>query len=140
MTRDDVFALLRRRKEAIARREAEAMGELYADAATLESPLSGVSVGREAVVASTWAFLEAFPDSQIAENEPVIDGDRVSILAEVSGTHQGTFMGLDATGRAFRFPCVFLLRVADGYILSERRLYDFTGLLIQLGVLKAKPA
>jgi hypothetical protein len=29
---------------------------------------------------------------------------------------------------------------ADGLIAHERRIYDFTGLLLQIGVLRAKPA
>ncbi|MGH9146149.1 MAG: hypothetical protein ACRD1Q_05525 [Vicinamibacterales bacterium] len=28
----------------------------------------------------------------------------------------------------------------DGQIVHERRIYDFTGILIQVGLLKAKPA
>jgi len=35
---------------------------------------------------------------------------------------------------------VFLVDIKDGKIQHERRVYDFTGLMIQLGVLKAKPA
>jgi hypothetical protein len=35
---------------------------------------------------------------------------------------------------------VFLFVIKDGKIHHERRVYDFTGLMIQLGVLKAKPA
>jgi hypothetical protein len=35
---------------------------------------------------------------------------------------------------------VFLYTVKDGQILHERRIYDFTGMLVQIGVLKAKPA
>jgi hypothetical protein len=31
-------------------------------------------------------------------------------------------------------------QVADGLIVHERRIYDFTGMLVQIGVLKAKPA
>ena len=52
----------------------------------------------------------------------------------------GGFMGLPPTGKRFTLPIVFLLVVRDGRIQYERRIYDFTGLLIQLGVLKAKPA
>jgi hypothetical protein len=37
-------------------------------------------------------------------------------------------------------PMVFFFIVKDGKIQQERRVYDFTGLMIQLGVLKAKPA
>jgi hypothetical protein len=28
----------------------------------------------------------------------------------------------------------------DGFIARERRIYDFTGLLVQVGAIKAKPA
>jgi len=31
------------------------------------------------------------------------------------------------------------LQLQDGRIIHERRMYDFTGLLVQIGVLRAKP-
>jgi hypothetical protein len=34
---------------------------------------------------------------------------------------------------------VALYELKDGKIVQERRIYDFTGLLIQIGVLKVKP-
>jgi hypothetical protein len=36
--------------------------------------------------------------------------------------------------------CAFLFFFAKGNIEREVRLHDFTGILVQLGVLKAKPA
>jgi hypothetical protein len=36
-------------------------------------------------------------------------------------------------------PGVFVYELKDGKIVHERRVYDFTGLLIQTGLLKAKP-
>jgi ketosteroid isomerase-like protein len=48
-------------------------------------------------------------------------------------------MGLPPTGKPFRLPAVFLYELRDGRIVRERRIYDFTGLLVQVGVLKAKP-
>jgi len=58
----------------------------------------------------------------------------------VTGTDMGGFMGLPPTGKRFTMPMVFLVDIKDGKIQHERRVYDFTGLMIQLGVLKAKPA
>ena len=49
-------------------------------------------------------------------------------------------MGLPATGRQFKFPVVAVFTLEGGLIVHERRIYDFTGLLTQIGVLKAKPA
>ena len=44
------------------------------------------------------------------------------------------------TGKSFRVPAVFLYDLKDGQIARERRIYDFTGVLMQVGLLKAKPA
>jgi hypothetical protein len=46
---------------------------------------------------------------------------------------------MPATGRRIeRTMAYFTLH--DGLIAQERRVYDFTSMLMQLGVLKAKPA
>ena len=49
-------------------------------------------------------------------------------------------MGLAPTGKPFRIPIVYLFTFDDRFIVHERRIYDFTGMLVQIGVLKAKPA
>ena len=48
-------------------------------------------------------------------------------------------MGLPPTNKPFRLPIVFLCTVKDGLVVHEQRIYDFTGMLVQIGVLKAKP-
>jgi steroid delta-isomerase-like uncharacterized protein len=138
MTRDDILAVIRRRREALANRDMETLGALYADSVDLESPLVGSGRGREAVIVSFEVFLKAFPNAIFDEDEPIIDGDRVAIFTSVSGTDAGGILGLPPSGRSFRFPCAFLLTCRDGLIVRERRVYDFTGLLVQVGALKAK--
>ena len=71
----------------------------------------------------------------------LIDGDRVVLIATMAGTHAGDFFGHDGhgpPGRGRRSPCSCPSR--DGLVVEERRIYDFTGLLVQVGVLKAKPS
>jgi predicted ester cyclase len=140
MTRDDVLAVVARRRDAMDRRDMEALGEVYAETAELESPLAGSTRGRDAVVASVGAFFSAFANATLVYDEPIIEGDRVAIFAEVSGTDVGGIMGLPPSGRSFRFPVAFALTIRDHRIVEERRIYDFTGLLVQVGALKAKPA
>jgi ketosteroid isomerase-like protein len=48
-------------------------------------------------------------------------------------------MGLRPTGKLFRVPIVWVLQVKDGQFVHVRAIYDFTGLLVQIGALKAKP-
>jgi predicted ester cyclase len=70
----------------------------------------------------------------------LIDGDQVALCAWISGTDRGGFMGMEPTGRAVKMSIAFLYQLRDGQIASEYRIYDFTGLLVQVGMLKAKPA
>jgi len=139
MTREEVSAVLAQRGDAWARRDWAAMGDLYSETARVDSPFAGNVSGREAIVRASEAFFNAFPDAEINEDSPTIDGDRAAIVAEMVGTHEGEILGLAPTGRPFRIPMAFILMLQDGKIVYERRIYDFTGLLVQIGVLKAKP-
>lgn len=140
MTRDDVLAVLERRNDAMARRDWAAYGAVYADNAWAHSPLTGSAQGRDAIVQAIEVFFVGFPDAVIVYEPAVVDGDRAMTIAEVTGTHHGGIMGLPPSGREFRFVAALAYVVRDHRIVEERRVYDFTGLLIQIGVLKAKPA
>ena len=48
-------------------------------------------------------------------------------------------MGMAPTGRTFDIPCILLFDFENGLIARERRIYDFTGLAVQVGAIKAKP-
>jgi len=55
------------------------------------------------------------------------------------GTHQGTFMGIPATGRQVAVKGMVIDRVVDGKWKDSRILMDTLGLLQQLGALPAAP-
>jgi predicted ester cyclase len=96
--------------------------------------------GREAVATVVSAFNDAFPKANFEFQPPIVDGHRAASSGTISGTQEGPLLGVPPSGRAVKFWIVFLFDLADGKIVRERRIYDFTGLLIQLGTLKAKPA
>ena len=140
MTRDDIMALFARRRDAMVRRDAVALMADYAEDAVVESPSAGTVKGREANEQVYHAWWSAFPDHDIHEEELLVDGDRAALLTTLAGTDLGGFMGLAPTGKPFRIPVVWLFTFNDRHIVHERRIYDFTGMLVQIGVLKAKPA
>jgi len=141
MTHEEIAALFDRRQAAWERRDVTALAGLHAGACVVESPTAGGSVtGRAAISRLYEAWFKAFPDVTLTTDELVIDGDRVAQIATIAGTDTGGFLGLPASGKPFRVPLLVLFTVKDQQIVSERRIYDFTGLLIQIGVLKAKPA
>ena len=140
MTRDEITALFARRRQAWEDLDAVALAADYADDATVDSPLAGGSAtGRDAIEKLYVTYFAAFPDLQFEHEMLLIDGDDVAHLLRVTGTDSGGFMGMAPTRRKITFRCGFFYTVRDGSIARERRVYDFTGLLIQVGLLKAKP-
>jgi predicted ester cyclase len=58
----------------------------------------------------------------------------------VRSTHTGEIFGVPGTGKRIERTIAYFLTFRNGTIINERRVYDFTNMLMQLGVLKAKPA
>ena len=98
--------------------------------------------GAEEILGSYRSLFTTFPDWQYIGEEPLVDGDgdRLAQQFVVHATHSAEFMGLPGSGRKFDIQGVRVLDMKEGLIAFERRYYDFTGLLIQLGVLRGKPA
>jgi steroid delta-isomerase-like uncharacterized protein len=140
MSRDEITALIARLLEAFIRRDIDALTELHAADGVVESPLAGgLARGREAIARVYQALFRSFPDVTLQANEPLIDGNRVVLITRLSGTDRGGFLGMVPTGRTFDIPCVLLFDYENGLIARERRIYDFTGLAVQVGAIKAKP-
>ena len=140
MSRQQIEALFMRRASALRDHDVTAMTSLYARDAVVESPTAGGSVtGQEAIAEITRAWFSGFADVVFTMESLLIDGDRAVWIGVTHGTDTGGFMGLPPTNKPFRLPMVFLCTMKDGAIVHERRIYDFTGMLVQIGVLKAKP-
>ena len=141
MTRDEIVKVLDRRADAWRRLDAEMLVADYAEDAVIESPLAGgTTQGRDQIRQVFQTYFVAFPDLGMEEGEVLVDGQRAAVMATFTGTDRGGFMGMPASGRQVIIPVVFVYEFRDGKIVRDRRVYDFTGLLIQVGTLKAKPA
>ena len=96
---------------------------------------SGETVGdREGVRALTEEYLTAFPDYTERVLEILADGDRVATYSEVTGTHEGTFRGIEPTGESVRFHSFGLYWLRDGMIVRSTGMVGWPTLLSQLGV------
>ena len=138
MTRDDMAALTARRLDAMNRHDVAAQSSMHAHDCSIDSPSAGGRLkGRAAIDEVNRAWVRGFPDLAFRTDDLLIDGDRVAWTVTAAGTDTGGFMGLPPTGKPFRLPIVVLSTVTDGFVVRERRIYDFTGMLIQIGILKA---
>ena len=117
MTRDQIQALFDHRADAWRRRDANTLAAGHAEHGTVVSPMFTTVTGREHIADAYRSLFCAFPDWDYSGQDLIVDG-----------------------GRRFTVQGVLLFEVGGGLIQTERRIYDFTGLLIQLGVLKSRPA
>ena len=140
MTRTQMAGVFERRRDAWNRHDAAGLTVDYAENGTLTSPYAGCVIGHAAIETVYRSLFTAFPDLQCENESLVVEGDQVAQFFSITGTHSGEFMGMPATGRRFECHMASLYTIGDDRIRSETRVYDFSGLLIQVGVLKAKPA
>ena len=139
MTRDEIESMFSRRDEAYAEMDSEALAADYTDDAVIYSPAGGIHQGRDAARTFRTLFA-AFADNERHVERLIIDGARVAEVMTLEGTNLGSLIGLPPSGKHFKVPAVFVYDLRGDKIVRERRHYDFTGLLVQIGVLKARPA
>ncbi len=140
MTRSEIEAFFARRDEVWQRHDLAALTADHSEDGEVESPVAGKVKGRSAIQNIYNEWFSSFPDVEYATENLLVDGNRVAQFVKMTGIQNGYFCGLPPTGKRFEVRCAFLFFLADGKIAREIRIYDFTGLLLQLGVLKAKPA
>jgi steroid delta-isomerase-like uncharacterized protein len=141
MTRAELQAIIERYMETWHRRDASALARCHAEAAVVESPMYATLRGRQAIEDAYRAFFTSFPDAMSTVNAIVIDPPRIAMFTTVHATHTNDFFGLPGTNRRIEFKNSRLFEMDEnGLVKHERRIYDFTGVLVQIGVLRAKPA
>jgi steroid delta-isomerase-like uncharacterized protein len=74
----------------------------------------------------------AFPDLKIHVDDLVAAGDKVALRLTLSGTHQGEFQGIPATGRTISYVSHEFYRLADGVVAEEWICSDMASLFSQL--------
>lgn len=78
---------------------------------------------------------QAFPDFHLVIDDAFTCGDRIGVRGMFRGTHKGTFMGKEPTGKLIEWSYISLWRLKDGNVAEEWYLVDEIGLRKQIGVL-----
>ena len=98
-------------------------------------PLPGQVQGREGLKDVLAGFFSVFPDMHWVLDEQIAEGDKVMSRFTWTGTQQGTFMGIPATGKKVTVKGVVIDRLVNGRMADSRMLMDSLGMLQQLGVI-----
>lgn len=140
MSPEEISSFFAKRNESWRCHDVAALVAEHAEEGEVESPVYGNVKGRSAIQNTYREWFSSFPEVEYFTEHLLVDGNRAVQLVRMTGIQKGDFCGLAPTGKRFEARCVFLFFFADNKIAREIRIYDFTGILLQLGVLKAKPA
>ena len=86
----------------------------------------------EAVRRGCFSYFEAFPDLHIALDELIAEGDRVFVRSTMTGTHDGEYKGIPATGRHVSAESAEVFRIADDKFIGYWCMTNVAGLMRQL--------
>ena len=97
-------------------------------------PLPGQGPGLEGLKDILRGMRSGFPDLHFVVEEQVAEDEKVVTRFLWTGTHQGIFLGVPATGKSVKVWGMVIDRLQDGRIKQTRILMDMLGLMMQLGV------
>jgi steroid delta-isomerase-like uncharacterized protein len=107
--------------EVLNGRNLDAVGDYFAD----ERMVEGVRRG-------CFSYFAAFPDLHVALDEFVAEDDRVFLRSTMTGTHDGEYKGIPATGRHVAAEAAEVFRIADGKFVGYWCMTNVAGLMRQL--------
>jgi uncharacterized protein (TIGR02246 family) len=140
MTHPELQILTERLRSAWLRRDPAALAACHYPDGVIISPLFATARGRAAIEASYAALFTTFPDLEITVEATVAAPPSVASFETLRGTHMHEFLGHPPTNKRIEISLARLMRVENGLIIQQRVIFEFTGLLVQVGVLRAKPA
>lgn len=96
----------------------------YSDETTFKS--------REAFLAQAAGFGKLIPDLRWDIKEVLVDGNRIIVRSEASGTPAGPFMGVPPAGKSFRIMTIDIHTLRDGKAVTAHHVEDWAGAIRQL--------
>jgi len=97
----------------------------------------GISNDRDGVRQFFEMMRSAFPDFRIDVQDMLVEGDKVAVRMQMSGTHQGEFLGMPGTGQRFSTTGIDIVRVVGGKAVEHWGATDTLGMMQQLGAMSA---
>jgi len=130
----------RRFYELISSGDIDGFGALLAEDFVEHEETPGLAPTKDGVLEFFRMYLAAFPDLRMEPQDVLPSGDRVAIRVRATGTHQGDFMGMPATGRKIDLQLIDITRFGDDGLAHEHwGVIDTMAMMQQLGVVPDGP-
>jgi len=136
----DNVATLRRTYDLLNAGDVDGFGDLLADDFVEHETVPGIEPTKEGVKDFFRMYLAAFPDLRMEPEDVLPSGDKVVARTRGTGTHQGEFMGMPATGRSIDVEIVDIMRFRDDGLVQEHwGVFDALKMMQQLGAVPETP-
>ena len=126
-------------QEVWNKRKIAVVDELISKSHALSDPIvSGSQVGPELYKSRVAQLVRALPDLHFTIEDLICEGDKVVACWTISGTHQGEFLEISATGKKIAVEGITIHHIKNGKILDSHARWDVLGLMRQLGAIPAQ--
>lgn len=130
----------RRGYELLSAGDVDGFAELLAEDFVEHEETPGVAPTKQGVKEFFRIYLAAFPDMRMDVQDVVSSGDKVVARVRATGTHQGEFMGMPATGKRVDVQLIDIMRFADDGLVHEHwGVFDQLLMMQQLGAVPEGP-
>jgi len=131
----DHAATMERAYELINAGDIDGFGALLADDFVEHEESPGLAPTRDGVMDFFRMYVAAFPDLRMTPEDVLASGDKVVVRVRATGTHEGEFMGVPATGKTIDVQAIDIVRFGDDGLAHEHwGVFDAMTMMQQLGV------
>jgi steroid delta-isomerase-like uncharacterized protein len=132
----DNAATMRRMYELLTAGDIDGFGELVAEDFIEHELTPGFEPTKEGVKQLFRMYTAAFPDLRMEAEDVLVSGDKVVARVRGTGTHQGEFLGMPATGKSVDVQLIDIIRFGDDGLAHEHwGVFDALAMMQQLGAI-----
>jgi len=133
LTEKNKVVVIRFNREFIQDDNLVTFGELIADDMINHAAPPGASTGPDGMLQSIRGVLKkGFPDLEVDILDLIAENDLVTARKIFYGTHQGTFMGIPATGKKIEINSIEIIRIKNGQYTERWGVSDMNEIIKQL--------
>jgi steroid delta-isomerase-like uncharacterized protein len=136
----DHAAAMKRLYDLINAGDIDGFGELLAEDFVEHEEMPGLEPSKEGVKQLFHMYRAAFPDLRMEAQDVLVSGDKAVARVRATGTHQGEFLGMAATGKSVDVQLIDITRFDDDGLAREHwGVFDALAMMQQLGAIPQSP-
>ena len=136
----DHAAAMTRLYDLISAGDIDGFGELLAEDFVEHEEMPGLEPSKEGVKQLFHMYRAAFPDLRMEPQDVLVSGNKAVARVRATGTHQGEFLGMPATGKSVDVQLIDITRFGDDGLAREHwGVFDALALMQQLGAIPETP-